>query len=217
MRELETEHAVANERERIYQDLHDDVGAKLLSLVYRAASADDANLARSALQDLREVVSRTGSDSYSVEALMADWRAECGQRLREAGIELDWRLSAPLAETHLTQPQALNIGRILREAVSNIIRHARASHVVLDLEVAGGRLHLSVRDDGIGCDEEPLHLGRGLLSMETRAQAGRCIEPPQRRLRRLRDRARHPPRRHPDHRPPGTGKSTLRPIGAVLR
>ncbi|MDP2253276.1 MAG: histidine kinase, partial [Thiobacillus sp.] len=45
MRELEMERAVAGERERIHRDLHDDVGAKLLSLVYRADSAENAELA----------------------------------------------------------------------------------------------------------------------------------------------------------------------------
>lgn len=169
MRELETERAISGERERIYQDLHDDVGAKLLSLVYRAATSDDANLARSALQDLREVVSRTGSDSYTLEALAADWRVECGQRLAEAGIGSDWRLSGPLAETELSQPQALNLGRILREAVSNVIRHAGACNVEFGLALADGHLRVSVRDDGIGCDDSRLRAGRGLLNMETRA------------------------------------------------
>jgi len=169
MRELETERAVSGERERIYQDLHDDVGAKLLSLVYRAASPEDANLARSALQDLRDVVSRTGSYSYSLDALVADWRVECGQRLNDAGIGLTWRLTGPLAETELTQPQALNIGRILREAVSNVIRHAKANEVVLALALADGRLRMTIQDDGIGCDDTTLRPGRGLLNMETRA------------------------------------------------
>lgn len=171
MRELETERAVSGERERIYQDLHDDVGAKLLSLVYRAGTPEDANLARSALQDLRDVVSRTGADGYTVEGLAADWRVECGQRLSDAGLALDWRQSGPLAETELTQPQALNVGRILREAVSNVIHHAQAKHVVVAVVLADCRLRLEVRDDGVGCHDDGLRRGgRGLLNMETRAR-----------------------------------------------
>ncbi|MCA1979081.1 MAG: histidine kinase, partial [Thiobacillus sp.] len=81
MHALETERAVGEERERIYRDLHDDVGAKLLSLVYRAGTPEDASLARSALQDLRDVVSTVQPENLTLEALGADWRAECERRL----------------------------------------------------------------------------------------------------------------------------------------
>lgn len=171
MHELETARMVTAERERIYSDLHDDVGAKLLSLVYRAATPDDANLARAALQDLRDVVSRTGADSYALEDLAADWRVECEQRLSEAGIALDWQPLGPLADLYLSQPQALSVGRILREAISNAIRHAKARSVVLRISFGDDRLRLEIADDGIGCADGRLHRpGRGLLNMEARAR-----------------------------------------------
>ncbi|NTV94421.1 MAG: histidine kinase [Thiobacillus sp.] len=168
MRELETEQAVAEERERIYRDLHDDVGAKLLSLVYRSATAEDADLARSALQDLRDVVSRTGADSFELEEVVADWRVECEKRLGDAGIALDWHQAGDLDALRLTRPQALDLGRILREAVSNVIRHAGAHRVTVDLERCAGQLSLTVRDDGRGCAGEHKS-GRGVRNMEMRA------------------------------------------------
>lgn len=171
MRELETEQAVSVERERIYRDLHDDVGAKLLSLVYRAATPDDANLARAALQDLRDVVSRTGADNFNLEDLAADWRVECEQRLSEAGVNLDWQQIGPLADCALSQPQALSVGRILREAISNVIRHANAGKVALRIVFGDERLRLEIADDGIGCDDGRMRrAGRGLLNMEARAR-----------------------------------------------
>ena len=87
MGELEKEHAVTEERERIYRDLHDDVGAKLLSLVYRAQRPEDADLARSALRDLREVVSCTGADRFSLEeaAAMAGLLGNVGIQSSHAG------------------------------------------------------------------------------------------------------------------------------------
>lgn len=169
MRELETDRAVAEERERIYRDLHDDVGAKLLSLVYRSATPADADLARSALQDLRDVVSRTGADSFELADVVADWRAECEKRLADAGIALDWQQMGDLDALRLTRPQALDLGRILREAVSNVIRHAGARRVTVALERRDGRLNLAVCDDGRGCADGPeLRSGRGLRNMEAR-------------------------------------------------
>lgn len=169
MRELEMEHVVVEERERIYRDLHDDVGAKLLSLVFRAGKPEDADLARSALRDLRDVVSRTGASSYQLEDVIADWRVECDQRLTEAGIALDWQVDGALEGLSLSQPQALNLGRILREAISNVIHHAGARNVGVSIAVADRQLRLEVRDDGRGLPAKLRPGGRGLRNMESRA------------------------------------------------
>ena len=62
--QMEREGAAHAERERIHRDLHDDIGAMLLSLTLRAKDAQDADLARSALRSLRDVVSHSGSRSF---------------------------------------------------------------------------------------------------------------------------------------------------------
>ena len=65
------ERGSTEERRRIARDLHDDVGAKLLSLVYRAGDRGSADLARSALQDLRDVVSHTQHEQLTLEEALA--------------------------------------------------------------------------------------------------------------------------------------------------
>lgn len=174
MRTLENARVVAEERERIYRDLHDDVGAKLLSLVYRSATPEDAELARSALQDLRDVVSRTGADHYALDAAVADWRAECEKRLGESGLTLAWHQGPLVERLALSQPQALNLGRVLREAVSNVIRHAGARCVEVEVDCADGVFRLCVRDDGKGLAASSAGAGnvagRGLRNMESRAE-----------------------------------------------
>ena len=168
LHELEMQRAVAEERERIHRDLHDDVGAKLLSLVYRADSRENAELARAALQDLRDTVSRSGGEATSLASLAADWRAECEKRLIEAGLTLDWTQRGDLDSPQLAQQQALHLGRVLREAVSNVIRHARAKQVRVTLEGDGRGVRLDVTDDGTVCpDPRP---GGGLRNMAARAQ-----------------------------------------------
>lgn len=171
MHALETERAIGEERERIYRDLHDDVGAKLLSLVYRAGSPENATLARSALQDLRDVVSIIQPENLTLEALGADWRAECERRLSDAGIALDWSTEGELDSQLLSQPQALNLGRILREAVSNLIKHAQTPRAQVRLSLGQDGLHLDIRDYGLGCADPTLRgQGRGLRNMVLRAE-----------------------------------------------
>lgn len=170
MRTMERDQAAAEERERIYRDLHDDVGAKLLSLVYRSGTPEAADLARSALQDLRDVVSTAQPENLALEAICADWRAECEQRLRDAGIRLDWSQLGEFDGLHLTQPQALNLGRILREAVSNIIKHAGANGARVHVNAGERGFLMEIHDDGIGCQGDGARPpGRGVRNMVMRA------------------------------------------------
>lgn len=164
------EQATLEERERIYQDLHDDLGAKLLTLVYRAQTPHNAELARSALQDLRDVVSRAGAESVPVTYAMADYRIECEKRLSDVRIQLIWDNQICEEHLHLTQPQVLNLGRIIREAVSNVIRHAQATRVSIRLFANDAYLQLEICDDGIGLPNNHDNTkGRGLSNIQKRA------------------------------------------------
>lgn len=161
------------ERERIYRDLHDDVGAKLLGLVISAQRANqprEADLARSALQDLRDVVSRSAQPETYLDTLLADWRVETQQRLDAAGLTLNWQISAAQKTLLVNTAAALNISRILRESVSNVLRHARASHLNVDLTWHAHKLVFTLQDDGVGLADAGVG-NRGMNSMRTRASA----------------------------------------------
>ena len=136
--QLERESAAGEERERIYRDLHDDIGAKLLSLAIRAKTPEDADIARSALQDLRDVVSRSSRADAPLTDLLADWRAEIEGRCSAAGIRLVWNQPDDLPERTMAAAEALNLGRILRESVSNVLRHAGAGNLVIGAHFAHG-------------------------------------------------------------------------------
>jgi signal transduction histidine kinase len=159
------------ERERIYRDLHDDVGAKLLGLAISAQRANqhkEADLARSALQDLRDVVSRPTHMASRLDHLLADWRAETEQRVRAAGLGFAWH-ATEIGDSSLVSPAAaLHMGRILRESISNILHHARASKVFVAIERQSDRLLFQIQDDGIGVGEE-MKSNRGMHNMQARA------------------------------------------------
>lgn len=165
----EYERGASEERLRIYRDLHDDLGAKLLSLAIGAENPDRADIARAALQDLRDVVSRAGQGPAPLSHLLADWRAEIQGRLDAAGLNLHWHQPQALGDPQVGPGAALHLGRILREAVSNVLRHADASRVEVTFEVADGRLLCTLRDDGRGLAEPATGAGRGLRNMRARA------------------------------------------------
>ena len=78
-------------------------------------------------------------------------------------------LDDPL-ENRLDERLRLAAYRIAEEAVTNVLRHANARNVWVELSVAGGNLTLSVRDDGSGVDTSSLRHGLGLSSVDGRVR-----------------------------------------------
>lgn len=161
------DHAAAAERARIYADLHDDLGAKLLGLIHRAPDAAFADAARAVLQDLRDVVTRSRGTPGTLGDVLADIRAEAVQRLAAAGIALDWQDVGELPDPELEAAQRLHLHRIVREAISNVIRHARAHTLRVRLRATPRELQLELTDDGAGGADAAS--GAGMRGMRTRA------------------------------------------------
>ena len=161
--------ATLAERERIYSDLHDDLGARLLGMIHAAESPEQADRARAVLQDLRDVVTRSRGTPGLLSDTLGEIRVEISQRLAEAGISLTWEVDPAILDPELDTPRALHLHRITREAISNVIRHARASHVRIRMKVIGENLCLDLTDDGGGTNPMSASKGRGLDTMRERA------------------------------------------------
>ncbi len=161
--------ATLAERERIYGDLHDDIGARLLGMIHSAESPEQADRARAVLQDLRDVVTRSRGTPGSLSDTLAEIRGETAQRLAEAGLELAWETNDDLPDPELDTARALHLHRIVREAISNVIRHARAGRVRVRTKAIGGNLLLDLTDDGGGRGTSTKSKGRGIDNMRDRA------------------------------------------------
>jgi signal transduction histidine kinase len=178
--ELRVEQVTEKERKRIAADLHDDLGAKLLTIVHTSESERISTLAREALEEMRlSVRGLTGKPVRLVDAL-ADWRAETVQRLGQANIECDWKGPAEEIEHLLPARAYVQTTRILREAVSNIIKHSGASHCKVRSSVGERDFGLLVQDNGKGIAMEldgKLDRGHGMSSMKHRAKQlqGQCL------------------------------------------
>lgn len=180
MSALRVEQVTEKERKRIAADLHDDLGAKLLTIVHTSESERISTLAREALEEMRlSVRGLTGKPVQLADAL-ADWRAEVVLRLGQAGIEADWRNPPDELHQQLSARVFVQTTRILREAVSNIIKHSGASHCTVRASVDGGHFGLLVQDNGHGIPMEldgKLDRGHGMSSMKHRAKqlSGQCL------------------------------------------
>jgi len=161
------------ERERIARDLHDLLGHTLSVIVLKSELAsrlaekdparaakeirDVERIARESLQEVRSAV--RGYRSSGLEGELGGVRLACEAanlklELYQVPLELEWALEQTLAF-------------VLREAVTNAIRHAGAKRLWVSLERAGQGVRLSIWDDGSGRILE----GNGIRGMRERVQA----------------------------------------------
>lgn len=136
--------AVVAERDRVARDLHDDVGARLLTLVNRL-DAPQAEQVRTALSELRSVIYSMGPERVVLADAMGDWRAEVAERCEAAAVQLQWRLHDEPPEITLSGTVLLALTRVLRESVTNAIRHARPERLTLDIRFDDDRMDCVLR------------------------------------------------------------------------
>lgn len=139
----------SEERRRLAQDLHDDIGARLLTLMYKAPSPDMEDYARHTLQDLKTLTRGLATTSPSLAHALAEWKTDITQRLTAAHITLRWNATQD-ADVVLTVVQWSALTRMLRELISNILAHAQAHVVEVEIQLRDDQLTIMVADDGVG-------------------------------------------------------------------
>jgi two-component system, NarL family, sensor histidine kinase DesK len=172
--EIEQLAAVA-ERERIARDLHDVLGHTLSVIVLkselagrlierdpqRAAQeiADVEKTARTALSEVRQAIGGYRSQGLPAEMELAR------NTLQSAGVTLS--CESPLPQLHAAEETVLCLA--VREAVTNIVRHAQATHCRMRFTTSGDGFHsLLITDDGA---HPKLQEGNGLRGMRERVQS----------------------------------------------
>ena len=171
--------ARAHERERLLRDMHDGMGAQLMTAlrgVERGTLSPEqvAQSLQDGLDELRLLMDSTDINHYLPTAL-ATWRNRWDARLGAAGLSLQWHADDALDNLTLPGDTVFQIMRILQEAATNIVKHAQASHLALHATVdatdpAPG-LRIELVDDGKGLAPDATRPGaRGLKNMHYRAQ-----------------------------------------------
>lgn len=159
----------SEERTRIAQDLHDDIGARLLTLMYQAPTPEMEDYLRHTLQDLKTLTRGLAAASHPLSDAAAEWKADLTQRLAAVQCDLHWSFTAD-REVVLNVVQWSGLTRILRELVNNAISHAQASRLDVQLSYEGGRLTLTLCDDGVGGEPAGWSHGLGLGGIRKRVK-----------------------------------------------
>ena len=175
------------ERLRIARELHDIIGHSLGTIAVqagvgrhlmakepeRAAEALDsiARVGRSSLDEVRAVVAALRDDdaSYHPTPGLADL-SDLVATIRSTGLNVE--LTLPNDLEAIPRQTGAAVYRIVREALTNVVRHAYASAASVQVDHHDGRVHVAVHDDGSGSDgEEGMKPGHGIAGMRERAEA----------------------------------------------
>ncbi|MBV1911642.1 MAG: hypothetical protein KUG78_20285 [Kangiellaceae bacterium] len=167
---MEKQQATTNERERIHRDLHDSIGAKLLSLVYRSENESEAELARSALTDLRNVVHQAPVSEQSLLEAVYEWELNCVERCLEAGRSVDFYIHHVPQTIDLAKSRIHNLAAILSEALTNSFRHSDSRNIRISIRYRLGALRFEVGEIGHFKNQRNWVEGCGMQNMRYRVE-----------------------------------------------
>jgi signal transduction histidine kinase len=174
-----TASAVLHERHRIARDLHDGVASQIVSILssldHRRPEQQALELAlEQCLLDIKLTVDGIeGADQNILEAL-GSLRHRVQRPLDKLGIQLIWDIEMCSALETVRGEDARQVLRIAQECLSNVMRHAKASRVIVSCRYAAdmGCMEFEVRDNGVGIAHNmaPEAIGKGLENMRQRAR-----------------------------------------------
>jgi signal transduction histidine kinase len=181
--------AQEEERKRLARELHDELGQGLSSMAIQVALAErhlgiDPQAAKEHLEQIEQLLDESTSQMDDLISglrpamlddlgLQASLRALAKRTLIPAGLAIDLDMSCLSQE--LPGELETVLYRVVQEALTNVVRHAGASHVDLKLACEDGWLICQLADDGTGFDQDQVAAsgrenGMGLLGMRERIE-----------------------------------------------
>lgn len=152
--------AVENERKAIAREIHDDIGGMLtalrfdLSWIVRRSSDERVERARQAIDTLDQIMLASQRIMRSLRppvleaGIVAALEWQAAQFRKRTGIAC--RFSSSVERVTIDEEAAVTIYRTVQEALTNVVKHAQATRVSMDLVLRNGLLSLEITDDGCG-------------------------------------------------------------------
>jgi signal transduction histidine kinase len=171
--------AVAEERRRIAQDIHDGVGAQLVGLL-TSLNEDSPQHRRvmlaleCCLLDLKTTVDNIDDDDGNIFDVLGRLRYRFQPSLTRSNIRMVWAVDVAGPLIALPKSSVLSVQRIVQECLANVLLHSQAKTVKVSCRYEAQpvpQMHLEVQDDGVGIAkaQEAAVVGKGLSGMRERA------------------------------------------------
>lgn len=175
--------AQENERKRISRDLHDNIGAYATVLItsveqlvmkngavnIKQAAESISEHAKNIMASLKETIWVLSNDVITITDLIDKFKVYSKMVLGQfPEITISFQEQI-VNDLELSPSEALNIFRIMQEALQNAVKHAQAKNVIVRIE-SEKVLHIFFKDDGIGFEKDKISGGKGISNMNHRAK-----------------------------------------------
>lgn len=172
-------------RNRIASDLHDDIGATLtniniLSEISRKNLGQPKEAEKflrriseevtSTSQALNDIIWSVNSRNDTIEEILTRMRRYAAELFDNSDTNCFLSLDEAAAGKKLSMEQRKDLYLIYKESMNNIFKHAEASNVWINIKWLKGKLHLKIKDDGIGFDSSLNPGGNGLKNIRSRTE-----------------------------------------------
>jgi signal transduction histidine kinase len=188
---LKQQRALEQERLRIAHDIHDDLGARVTQISLLSAMSQEntsfpekaradfdkvSKMSRELVSALYETVWAVNPENDNLETLGNYLCQMVKQLCEQTALRCRFHVQDLPHEVQVSSQTRHNISLAVKEAVHNIIKHARASEVTIRMAFTDGFLEVSVHDDGAGFQLAENIPGNGLSNMRSRLQniGGSC-------------------------------------------
>lgn len=182
--------AAQQERDRIYQDVHDGIGLRLVTTLFSVRSGKAQGLEietqlQACLTDMRMIINTQQARGEEIQVVVFGFCSDLEAQLERTSLTLLYDICDGPPICFFPHAQVCLI-RVLQEAVSNAIKHAKATELVVTLAQSNCELMLTVADNGSGLnDHQAIDLaiepassgGMGMPGLAARARAlnGSCV------------------------------------------
>jgi signal transduction histidine kinase len=169
-------------RNQIAADLHDEVGSNLNSIaIYtevlrKAANGKSTDIldkitanSRESVSLMQDTVWMINPKNDSTEKLLDRMRSFASEILATKNISLEFNAPADLKKVNFNMDQRKNCYLVFKEAINNIVKHADASKVAVNITHKNDEIDIIIEDNGKGFDTSELHEGNGLQNFKERA------------------------------------------------
>jgi signal transduction histidine kinase/ligand-binding sensor domain-containing protein len=181
--ETEKQFALMQERNRIAEDMHDDLGAGLSQIRFLSNEAttktedkelkiilENTKINSDGLVDkMNDIIWSLNNQDQNLEDLITYMRSQFGTLIESVGLKFTMEVQEPMQNILLNNEKKRNIYLVCKEAIHNTIKHAKASIITLHIEQISNILQIKVSDNGEGFSvENKKVMGNGISNYHKR-------------------------------------------------